>query len=245
MSVPIKVFIISWKGRHANASVIARQILTAFDDVTVIYSDPDPNTVPQALCPVVRRPNELFWEDKFKACMDACGESGALVIHADCMCADWEELVTTCITATERQPDIGVWAPRIHGTPYDLAESKIMKVTGTSLNIAALTDGIVFYLSPPVVARMRQVAYGSNLFGWGIDLMFCAAAYAMDTWVVIDDSVEVFHPQNITGYDAKDAASSMQGFLQQLSMKERIQCELLVGFVSAKRHPVVPARPRM
>ena len=78
------IFIISWSGQHENAYFIAEQIFKKNKNLCIIYSDPDPEFVLDAPCRVVKRPNELFWADKFKACLDTAGSEGMLVIHADC-----------------------------------------------------------------------------------------------------------------------------------------------------------------
>lgn len=226
----LSVSIISWAGRHENASLIARQVSAVQEEVNVIYSDPDPQLAVQAPGRWIRRPNELFWEDKFKAALDRAGDKGLLIIHADCHCDDWARLVTRCSEVVTSEPELGVWAPKIKGTYWNIASCGIAKIQKSGLVLAAMTDGIVFYLSPRMVERMRKVRYGENKYGWGIDLLFCASAYVMNQLVLIDPSVHVVHPQD-RGYKRQEAESSMQNFLQQFSLLEYAQYKVLHSYV--------------
>ena len=122
----IHVFIISWKGMHSNASNIASQVGEACNKLTIVYSDPDPHYQFDEKFRTVRRPNDLFWGDKFSACLQVFDEDLMLVIHADCSCSDWRALVVRCHEDMMRRPTIGVWAPLIDWTPYS------PKITGPS-----------------------------------------------------------------------------------------------------------------
>lgn len=226
--LPLDVFIISWQGQHENATLIAKEILSTNNKITIVYSDPDPNFVFDLPCNLIKRSNELFWEDKFKACLDATGYDGMLVIHADSNCDDWTFLVKRCSDIINNNEDIGVWAPKIDGTYWNLSVSGITKIKDNNLVLSAMTDGIVFYLSNQIVSRMRQVKYGKNKFGWGIDGLFCAASYVNKKLVVIDTSLKIFHPQGIRGYDDHAAKSGMREFLNQFSLRERLKYHLLV-----------------
>lgn len=216
---------------HDNAVRIAHELMQECRDVSIVYSDPDPELTLDVRCRLIRRPNELFWEDKFKAALDACGKGPMLVIHADCHCQDWVALASRCSKAHDVMADLGVWAPNIQGTPYGLSVSALMKLKNTDWYISALTDGIVFSLSPGIIERMRRVTYGSNPLGWGIDLLFCSAAHVGNGVVVIDDSVKVYHPRQ-TGYDTQMARQSMDVFMKNFTLRERVQCELLRSYVN-------------
>lgn len=229
------VFIISWAGQHDNARLIAVQAARAGARVTIVYSDPGPHEPFDLSCALVRRPNDLFWEDKFQACLEAAGGEGFLVIHADCRCDDWERLVRRCGAVATGVRDLGVWAPQIHGTHLHLGVSGILKISGGGLVAAALTDGIIFYLAPAIVARMARARYGQNRFGWGIAALFCAAAHVAQRLVVIDTSVQAFHPADRKGYDAAAAKAGMDAFIQQFSWPERLQFELLLSHVNYRR----------
>lgn len=229
------VFIISWAGQHKNALLIAKDISDASTKLTIVYSDPDPNFKFDFPCNLIKRPNDLFWEDKFKSCIDAAGDDGILIIHADCRCDDWRHLVNRCNDVTLKYKSIGVWAPKIEGTFFDLSVSRIYKIANSKLAHSALTDGIIFYLSPYVINRMRQVRYGKNKFGWGVDALFCSTAHVNNKLVVIDAAVKVLHPQKVTGYDRDLANLGMREFLKQFSLRERVEYELLRTYVVHNR----------
>ena len=87
----IHVFIISWAGQHDKAASIAGAVRGVAGKVSLVYSDPDPNLALEVDCSLIRRPDELFWGDKFRACLDAFDADLMLVIHADCKCEDWSD----------------------------------------------------------------------------------------------------------------------------------------------------------
>jgi hypothetical protein len=158
-----------------------------------------------------------------------------MVVHADCSCSDWPALLRAHQAAYRQVEHLGVWAPRIEGTPYAPDLCRLECLDDSPLQVVVLTDGIVFALSPRLVERMRRVSYGANPLGWGIDLLFCAAAFAMGELVVVDDSATVFHPPS-RGYDSAAAKAGAQQFLrQQLSAGERIQLRLLESFWRFRR----------
>ena len=236
------IFVISWVGHHDSAVKIAEQVKQITDKVAIVYSDSDSDFVPKTSCQLIRRPSELFWEDKFKACLDHSLDQGMMVIHADCDCEDWRLIVERCKETIDRFKDVHVWAPKIDGTPWDVSASAILKVNDTDLTVSAMTDGIVFYLSPQVTSRMKQVDYGGNKFGWGIDGLFCANAYVNNKFVVIDTGVTVYHPLRKTGYDKGEAMSSEMEFVKkQFTHSERIQYKLLRTYVEYSRLRLIKA----
>ncbi len=226
------VFIISWSGQHENAKLIAKEVLKITNELAIVYSDSDPGFIFDAPCKLIRRPNELFWEDKFKACLDNTGNDGMLVIHADCSCEDWAFLVRRCCEVNQGGDDIGVWAPKIDAPYWNLAASGIFKMENSALVVSAIIDAIVFYLSPQIISRMRRITFGNNKYGWGIGGLFCAASYVYKKLVVIDTAVEVVHPQGRRGYDEGEAKIQMREFFNQFSLMERLEHHLLVTHVN-------------
>jgi len=226
----LHVFIISWAGQHENAIKISNEVLATKNTVSIVYSDPDPELRLNATCQLIKRPNELFWENKFKSCLDVCGDNPILIIHADRKCDDWSVVVESCLNSTSKDKRIGVWAPNISGTYYDLDMVRIGDISDSNLKVVALTDAIIFYLSSDVVARMRKINYNDNPFGWGIDILFCAYAHVLDYLVVMDEDIRVIHPK-LRGYDDDKARSGMMNFAKQFSHRERIQAKLLLSFV--------------
>lgn len=231
----MKTFIISWKGQHEKAKQIAESISNIDKNLTIVFSDPDQNFSFNNSFNVIRRPNDLFWEDKFKSCLDVAGDDGILVVHADCDCDNWELLVKRCNDVIHKHNDLGVWAPEIDGTPYDLSVSAIYKIKGSTLVLSALTDGIVFYISPYIINRMRQVNFGNNKFGWGIDQLFCSYAHINNKLVVIDTAAKVFHNSKISGYDKNCALLDRNSFFKQFLSRELIEQKLLNTYVRYNR----------
>lgn len=227
-----KVFIISWTGKHQNALLIAHEFLRVTNEVAIVYSDSDPKQTLNAKCKLIRRPDSYFWEDKFNTCINDCNDQHILVIHADCECTDWLMLYKRYCETLNEYRNLGVWAPRIFGTHYELSATSIARISDTTLHISAITDGIVFGLCPSVIARMKKVTYGRNLYGWGIDLLFCAYAHLNNMLVLIDESVNVVHPRS-RGYEFSSAFQQMQRFLnEQLTIQERVQVTLLNTWVN-------------
>lgn len=220
------IFIISWAGQHSNAVSIARQVAALAANVSIVYSDPDPDLALDAPCQLIRRPNDLFWGDKFKACLDACGDAPMLVIHADCHYPDWAQLVQKCQEAVTTIPGIGVWSPKVDFVPWRLEYMRLKEIANTDLVVVTHTDGIVFYLSPSVIKRMKLAHYDQNLYGWGIEAMFLSATYARGMFAVIDQSVLVRHPKS-RGYPSEAAQQQCALFLNQLDLPERIQLYFL------------------
>lgn len=220
------VFIISWAGQHDNAVAIAKRVFEVVKKVSIVYSDENLILNADDNYNYIRRPNNLFWADKFKACLDACGDDSMLLIHADCQCDNWMNLVTSYTNLIKWHKNIGVWAPSISGTYYKLKTSRIIKIPKTSLSIVALTDGIVFSLSPSIIKRMRQADYSKNIYGWGIDRLFCVAAHVASQLVVIDESVAVDHPIGC-GYDSNAARVHYHEFIKQLTLREQVEHKLL------------------
>ena len=164
----------------------------------------------------------MFWGDKFKACIDACDAELMLVIHADCESDAWEEIVRRCQSICSQRPFIGVWAPIISGTPYNIEKTYICSLDADSLIMVADTDALVFCLARVVVERMKMVHYESNLYGWGINGMFVASAFVMKLLVVVDQKCAVRHREG-RGYNAKSAKLQKNQFLQQMTVEERFR----------------------
>lgn len=239
----LDVFIISWFGQHQNAASIARQLEAFQGSVHVVYSDPDPDFRPDVACSTIRRPNELYWGDKFRACLDTLKSDLLLVIQADCKCDDWVQLVNRCLECYRHNPDVGIWAPRVIGTPFDVELTRIKRIDGSSTSIVAQTDGICFALSPSIISRMKSVSYESNVFGWGIGWMMVSVAYCHNKLVMVDESIVVKHPVR-SGYPHREAYEQQAVFLQQLTLQEQAQLQLLEDHIrlqTMRRNPAFKA----
>jgi hypothetical protein len=230
-SIP-PAFVISWRGQHERAVAIADAVRRGGGDVTIVFSDPDLVRVLDTDCPAVRRPDQLFWGDKFAACLHRCDSDAMLVIQADCGCDDWPGLVQRFGQVLAAVPQCAVWAPHIDGTPYASDVSTFARLSADGLFAAAQTDGIVLGLARPALDRLRQARLDDNLYGWGIDFVAVAAAYSSDRLAVIDLSQRVKHPQ-FRGYPTAAAQAQCDAFLQQLSPVEREWHERLLGLCTA------------
>ncbi|APB98181.1 hypothetical protein A4F89_01930 [Polynucleobacter asymbioticus] len=224
----LHIFIISWAGQHENAIRIATQMKDVYEKVCIVYSDPNSDWQLEAPCEIIRRPNELFWGDKFKACIDGCNQDPILVIHADCTYPDWSHLAKRAQEMTHHLPMIGVWSPSIDFVPWNIKTMQIAMLTEFGLSVVTRTDAIVFYLSPIIIERMRGISYEENLYGWGIEWMAACVGYARGMIAVIDNTIQVHHPQSDgTSYPRDQAQRQLEIFLTQLSVTEEVQGILL------------------
>lgn len=230
----IGIFIISWENQHVNAKAIANEIMKFEKNVSIVYSDPDPNLSLETECKLIKRPNDLFWGDKFSACIKACDADIMLCIHADCSTDNWKKLIKNCQKAYTEIPKLSVWAPLIHGTGFPLTITNIMPIKDTPLHIVANTDGMIFSLDRHSINRMKKVDYSSNIYGWGISPLFCAHAFVTNRLVVVDKSVVVNHPMG-SGYDRTEAYSQLNHFRHQFTTDEMIQNHLLSTYISSNR----------
>lgn len=216
----IHIFVISWSGQHERAAAIAGSLAGQAHKLSIVYSDP--NGEPDCLRPyhLLRRDDKLFWSDKFKACLDECAASDImLIIHADCSCSDWAEMLSRCRAAFVQLENMAVWAPRLTGTPWRLEGTRMRRIAGTQYSIVAHTDGIVFALNPVLYPRMKQANYRDNLYGLGIDWLFICAAHANGMNAITDEGVTVHHPIS-RGYCSEEAQAHMDMFMTQLREEE-------------------------
>ena len=169
--------------------------------------------------------NSWFFGKKFEHSINSNRGDIFLLIHADADVDDWQELVIRCRSAFAAFADLGVWAPNIDYTPWTSNRTSIGMLTGEH-EIVAQTDGIVWALSCLVVERLKKFDYTNNNLGWGIDWAAIAFAFANRLLVLRDHSIHVRHPKG-TGYQHERANLQMRGFLQQLTLQERLILVLL------------------
>jgi hypothetical protein len=228
----LPTYIISWRGQHDRAIAIADAVRSGGGDVQIVFSDPDIRLILDTTCPVIRRSDHLFWADKFGACLDRGDANAMLLIQADCDCDDWPGLVRRWRRVLEAVPQCAVWAPHIDGTPYASELTSFARVTADGLWAAAQTDGLVLGLAKPVLDRLRTVRLDDNVYGWGIDQMAVAAAYAGGHAAFVDLSQRVVH-RHARGYPTDAAQSQWETFLRQLSPTEQAWHDSLWDFVAA------------
>lgn len=211
--------VISWKGQHQSALGIYRALCETIPDCRIIWSDPgDAIPFPDDVAHL-RRPDDLFWGDKFHAAIASGDPDDLLFAHADCQCGNWISLVQKCRDACGQNKQIAVWAPLVLGTSMPLVRTAIEDVDPPGLKRVAQTDGLVFALRRDIVERMLELDYSKNLYGWGIDWMFNAVAGARGSYAAVDPSVLVRHKVG-QGYPEEPAAKQMQQFLTQMTPQE-------------------------
>lgn len=219
---PIHVFIISWRGQHERAAAIARSVAGSTNKLSIIYSDPAGRPSCLTSFPLIERRDDLYWADKFQACLEHCAAGEImLVIHADCRCDDWPRLIARCRAGFEMVSDLGIWTPRIMGTPWRLERTRMRRISGSDYSVVAQTDGLVFALNPILYPRMKRADYSGNLYGLGIDWLFLCAAYARGMTAVTDEAITVRHPLS-RGYSTNTAREQKRAFLKQMTTEEQL-----------------------
>lgn len=222
----LQIFIISWDGQHDNACSIAAALLNVGANVQIVFSDPNPLLDLNTTVVSNRRPNHLFFGDKFQACLDAFDADQMLVIHADCQCLDWPKLVFAAEAALKSQPKIWMWAPLIQYTGFGIERTRILDLRPSNLIAVAHTDTIVFAIARPVVERLRGATLVDNVFGWGIGWLASAFTYLNQHLVVVDPEISVSHPKS-RAYPTQAAEAQREQYLKQLTISEALQCRLL------------------
>jgi hypothetical protein len=231
ISASVQIFIISWKGQHENAELIANQLNSINNQVSIVYSDPNPNFTFETKCRLIKRSNELFWGDKFKACLDHCDSENLLIIHADCECNNWLGLVNNYSKAIKEISNLGVWSPEINFTFFTTELTSLFLINTSSYEIVCYIDGIVFGISKLIQNRMKLANYQDNKFGWCIDRMFASFALSMNKLLIVDKSVKVNHPK-LRGYESSEAKKQGNSFLEQLSTSEKIYDKLTQSYIN-------------
>lgn len=231
ISPNIHVFIISWQGHHENAAFIANQLLDIQDQVSIIFSDPDPLMSFDAKCRLIHRPNELFFGDKFKACLDNSIGDHLLIIHADCKTINWLNLVYSYHKAINQITNLGVWSPEVNYTFFGKEITSLYRFQNNDYEIVCYIDAIIFGISKSIQNRMKLADFRSNKFGWSIDRMIASHALSTNKLLVLDKSVQVQHSKS-RGYDQIEAEKQGILFLRQLSMSEKIYDKLLQSYMT-------------
>lgn len=229
----LHAFVISWPGHEENAGHIAAEAGTAADHVTVIHSCPEEARLPDRPG-WVQVPDGDYYGAKFARCLVLNRGEVMLQLHADARSDDWGRVVRHCREAFERVPDLGLWAPDLDYTPYPLDEVQIGALDALPLVLVAHTDSIVWGLSAPVLARLRDMDLGLVPLGWGLDWAAASFCVAHGLLVVRDRSLHIQHPRG-SGYQRLEAERQMLAFLLQLTPAERVAQALLAGHIQGRR----------
>ena len=199
-------------------------------NISLVYSDPDESLRINVDCKLIKRPNHLFWADKFAACLEHQTSKYILIIHADCFFADWQRVVKSFLSAVGTFPQIGVWAPSITNCNYAYHQAFISKLNHEGLDLVAQTDAVVFGLSESICHRLKRIDFTKNIYGWGIDLIMVANAYVSNLYVTLDSSILVDHSKE-RGYSSDEAKLQLMQFFREFSTQEIILNRLLMNYI--------------
>lgn len=230
---PIHVFIISWKGKHENALDIFNQLSKLHVKISIVYSDPQEVNLLSKKNNVIQRPNHLYWGDKFKTCLENCTSDNMLIIHADCQCHNWCDLVLQYDRAIKNISQLGVWSPKVNGTRWTKELTSIFPLKDSTYEAVAFIDGIVFGISNAIQKRMRLANYVDNIYGWGIGWLVASYAYVINKLLIIDSSINVSHPHG-RGYDTKSAQLQEIHFRKQFTLQELIMFRTIRGYIHSR-----------
>lgn len=217
---PITAVIISWEGMHAAARTIAESLVDSVDSLFVIYSnDLDQSEDGPGIW--LQAPQAWYFGRKMAMAFDAATDDAVLfVVSADASTDDWEDLVEGLRAALTVDPSIAVWAPDLDRTPWPSNIVAEEAEDDNGLLGVVQTDGVVWALTPDIVARLRLLDFSANNFGWGIDWAASAIAHLTGRRVVRDLRRRVHHPEG-RGYSSAVATQHFKNLLKQLSKEER------------------------
>jgi hypothetical protein len=214
----VSVFIISWEEKNSAALAIYDELQGFVEQLVVIYSAKDEAWNPNRKG-WIRVPNSHFYGLKFCEVLKNFDGDLLLQIQADATCEDWRALVRRMSQVFNSEAALGVWAPTIDYTPFDLGLVRVLDSLNGLVDVV-MTDGIVWAIRKEVLNRLRLLDYSINNFGWGIEWAAICYSYTHNLRVVIDETVLAQHPPG-RGYPASEAARQMHRFLSQMTRQEK------------------------
>jgi hypothetical protein len=217
----IHAFVFCWPGKEAGAHHIANSIADHVDYLTVLYKN-DNDCTEDGPGDWRKIPNEWFYGSQFKHSLDLNQGSIMLHIQADAKFDHWPLIISKCKNSFDRFPNVGVWAPNVYHTVWIPEVTSICEIARNEIIAITATDGIVWALSSAVIDRLKMLDYDMNKFGWGISEAAGAFAFTNNMLVLMDLSVKVEHPKG-SGYCNVEALEQVKGFIDQLSVAERVQ----------------------
>ena len=231
-SLRVHAVIIGWEGKNDRARAIAALLQPVVSTLTVVYSNAAETDL-TGPGDWLRVPNADFFGCKFHRAIEVFDGDIFLLVHADTDYADWPALVQRCTHCFTTLPQLGVWSPDFTYTPYPTIDVALLPLPLEGLVTVAQTDGIVFALSAPVVARMAQLEEKGNNLGWGIDRAAAAFARTTGRLVVRDQALLVRHDIS-RGYESGVAVEQMWVYLAQLTLAERDMLLLSHSYLGAQ-----------
>ena len=182
--------------------------------------------------------NRKFFGPKFEAALANCVSDVLLIIQADALFADWSKIVERCQARFGQRPKLGLWAPRIDYTPWTPERVDVRLVRDQGLTAVAQTDGVVLAFSRAVMDRLRQLDYGCNNMGWGIDWIAICHCYVHGLEVLREDDQTIMHPPS-RGYGWRDAVLQWRNFMLQMNDQEQVIFQILLRFTAERRRGVI------
>ncbi len=230
----IHAVIISWENQETNAQKIALNIEGLVSTLTIIYSHSN-ESIQVGPGNWIKTPNSFFYGKKFSKALQLHDEGHLLIIHADALATDWPKLISRCQAAFAIHPQLGVWAPRHTGTPWQWDNVCLGDLFSRELQAVAQTDGIVVAYAEPVIRRLKQLSYERNHYGWGIDWAAVSFSYCNHLSVLMDPTLLIEHPFSSQDQYSADASSQMKEFFEQLTTQEKIMQSVLENHISLKK----------
>lgn len=217
---PVAAVVISWEGMYPAARAIATGLAGSVDSLFVIYSnvldeeEDGPGTWHQV-------PQDWYFGRKFAAALEIVPEDATLlVVSADASSDDWADIVDGLRAALKDDPSIAVWAPDLDRTPWPSNLVAEEPEDDKGLLGVVQTDGVVWALTPEILARLRELDFSSNNLGWGIDWAASGIAHLAGRRVVRDLRRRVRHADG-RSYSTAVATQHLKNLLEQLSPEER------------------------
>lgn len=220
----LHVGLVSWAGQRDAALKIANALVASADRLTVIYSNPEeqPEEGPGTWIQIA---NDKFFGPKFKALADHVTEDIFLLIQADADYPDWPALAQACRAAFERDRTLGYWAPEVRVSPFTPEIVRIRALDAARIECTNL-DAIVCAFDREVYQTLKQYPFEENNLGWGVDMAAAAAAVLAERRVVMDQSLQVAHPQS-RGYEGTEAETQKNQLIATLPARQQAVMRLI------------------
>ncbi len=234
----VEVVVISWQGMGDRSRRIAAQVDGMPNvNLRIIYSNAAeaPEDGPGLWQKVS---NTKFFGLKFEAALADCVSDVLLIIQADALFADWSQIVERCQARFGQRPQLGLWAPRIDYTPWTPERVDVRLLGDQGLTAVAQTDGVVLAFSRAAMDRLRQLDYGCNNLGWGIDWIAICHCYVRGLEVLREDDQTIMHPPS-RGYGWRDAVLQWRNFMRQMNDQEQAMFQILLRFTAERRRGVI------
>lgn len=228
----IDAFIFNWRGHHANARVLEREI-GKLTRVQVINSDEEvrdlyPHWVhldESAYC-------AAQW-NKAKQLFD-----GDILFHiqADAYFNQFKDLFASAVDLFEAWP-VGIYEPNVDYTLITFDTSKLEAVCNDLYRVPC-TDNTCWFIAGSVVREFSEIDTSLNKIGWGIPGVAAAISYLKGLICLRDYNFLVKHPK-FTGYSIEEANQERLQYLATLPEivrrrveEQAMQRQILIGTVA-------------